>query len=184
MPAKPKYHDTCLRGSVEIQHCTRYCRLFRSTFTFTDQSVGANNWTWNYGNGTIQNSTTPINPSYTYPKSGTYSVSLAISDNVHGCKDTVVRSVVVYNYPQLSLSKNKYTCEIKPINLNAVTNINNPTYTWLPVTGLSATNIADPVATIANSQLIRLRLQILFPDVQLPTPSTLISSTDYPVANN
>ncbi len=53
--------------------------------TFTDASVGAKTWDWNFGNGNTSNSKTP--PAQTYPSEGGYTVSLTVTNGA-GASDT------------------------------------------------------------------------------------------------
>jgi gliding motility-associated-like protein len=64
------------------------------TVNFTDTSSatgGINSWQWDFGDGSISSSR---NPSHTYATSGTYTVSLIVTD-ANGCKNTVVRSKII-----------------------------------------------------------------------------------------
>lgn len=63
---------------------------------FTDASVNAVQWSWNFDDGSA-NDITP-SPSHTYPADGTYLVELIVT-NVFGCKDTLQQNVVVLPQP-------------------------------------------------------------------------------------
>ncbi len=71
------------------------------TVQFTDQSIptdGAiNAWLWDFGDGTTSSLQ---NPTHTYTTTGTFSVSLVVTD-IHGCGDDTVYSnlITVSNYP-------------------------------------------------------------------------------------
>lgn len=70
---------------------------------FTDQSTtagGMQSWTWNFGDGT---GSSLQNPTHTFPGSGTYSVSLIV-ENIYGCTDTIVQTVVIAPLPIASFS--------------------------------------------------------------------------------
>ncbi|MEO5643178.1 MAG: gliding motility-associated C-terminal domain-containing protein [Bacteroidia bacterium] len=56
---------------------------------FTDQSTGASQWYWNFGDG---GTSTVQDPSYTYGNEGTYPVTLIIT-SAGGCNDTAVSDV-------------------------------------------------------------------------------------------
>lgn len=64
-----------------------------SNVDFSDQSISASNWLWNFGNGLVSNQQ---NPSTTYTANGTYTVSLTISD-AFGCTNTFTSSVKISN---------------------------------------------------------------------------------------
>ncbi len=58
------------------------------TIQFTDLSVPADQWLWNFGDGS--GTSTLQNPVYTYTVPGIYSVTLIATNN--GCPDTAIRS--------------------------------------------------------------------------------------------
>ncbi|MGD2085351.1 MAG: PKD domain-containing protein [Candidatus Aminicenantes bacterium] len=57
------------------------------TVTFTDQSVGATSWSWNFGD---TGTSTEKNPVYTYNNTGTYTVSLTVYNS--SGSDTMVKT--------------------------------------------------------------------------------------------
>ena len=59
------------------------------TVNFTDQSIGATAWAWDFGDG---NTSSLQNPTHTYASNGSYQVSLAVP-NVGGCIDTLIQTV-------------------------------------------------------------------------------------------
>ena len=61
------------------------------TVSFRDQSAGAVQWLWNFGNGTTS---TQQNPSYTYTSPGEFTVTLTIT-NAAGCQNTVSKEKYV-----------------------------------------------------------------------------------------
>ena len=64
--------------------------------TFTDSSIGATGWSWNFGNGNT--STLSIPPAQNYTTAGTYTVSLtAIAAN--GCVNTKSATINVFQKP-------------------------------------------------------------------------------------
>ncbi|HTF04759.1 MAG TPA: choice-of-anchor L domain-containing protein, partial [Bacteroidia bacterium] len=75
--------------------------------TFTDNSVGATTYVWDFGDpgsGPL-NSSSQASPSHTYTSSGTYNVTLIVS-NAGGCSDTIVipNAVTVSAQPVAGLS--------------------------------------------------------------------------------
>jgi len=61
-----------------------------TTFTTSITGIGPYTYNWNYGDGTPNGTTN--NPTHTYATSGTYNVTLIVTD-VNGCKDTVVKQL-------------------------------------------------------------------------------------------
>jgi gliding motility-associated-like protein len=66
------------------------------TVTFINQSIGANTYFWNFGDPTTLADTSHLpNPSYTYPDTGVYQVTLIANPN-KPCSDTSVKTFYVY----------------------------------------------------------------------------------------
>ena len=63
--------------------------LNNATATFTDASLNATSWTWDFGDGSAPSSAQ--NPVHTYPASGTYTVTLTVGD---GCSTSVLTQAV------------------------------------------------------------------------------------------
>jgi gliding motility-associated-like protein len=64
---------------------------------FTDQSTGATQWQWDFGDGsTFSDTSNQQNPSYTYTDEtdGTYTVQLVVH-NQYGCVDDTTIEVIV-----------------------------------------------------------------------------------------
>jgi gliding motility-associated-like protein len=59
---------------------------------FTDQSIGADEWHWNFGDG---NTSTTQSPSHTYAAAGTYIVTLLVRNHETGCEYTKTQQVIV-----------------------------------------------------------------------------------------
>ena len=68
-----------------------------NTVQFSNNSFGASSYQWNFGDPTTTNDVSnAINPSYTYPDTGTYAVTLvAFSSFNPGCSDTTVGTVTI-----------------------------------------------------------------------------------------
>jgi len=62
--------------------------------TFTNQSSGATNWEWNFGDSTTS---TIWSPTHTYDQTGTFPVYLVVS-NASGCSDTAWAEIIVNDY--------------------------------------------------------------------------------------
>ncbi|MBI2968191.1 MAG: PKD domain-containing protein [Bacteroidetes bacterium] len=74
---------------------------------FTDFSMNATDWFWDFGDG---NTSTLQNPSNTYPAPGTYNACLTIFDSTTSCSDTVCQPVFIDAcYAGYSYSANNLT---------------------------------------------------------------------------
>ncbi|MGZ3861563.1 MAG: PKD domain-containing protein [Bacteroidia bacterium] len=75
----------------QVQSCTGL------TINFNNLSTGATHYLWNFGDGTTMNDTSTLkNPSYTYPDSGKYTVTLIVYGATPGCNDTSTQVFSVY----------------------------------------------------------------------------------------
>ena len=96
---------------------------------FTDQSIGADYWTWDFGDGTVS---TEKSPSHEFTTPGIYSISLTVTNKITGCSETKTDSVYVINeIADFTLSSNQ-VCKQEFVNLQAANS--NPEniseYTW------------------------------------------------------
>ncbi len=67
---------------------------------FTDQSISAVSWNWDFGDGTAN---TTNSPTHVYSAPGTYNVTL-IAANIFGCTDTISHSIIVNPNPVCSFT--------------------------------------------------------------------------------
>ena len=72
-----------------------------SPVTFTDASIGANQWAWDFGDGNTSNMQNPI---HSYADTGSFTVILAAGNN--GCWDTLVQAAYInINTPRADFSQ-------------------------------------------------------------------------------
>lgn len=81
IPPQPLFHDPCDGLTVN----------------FGNNSVNAETFHWDFGVVGISNDTSNLeNPIYTYPDTGSYSVTLIANPGL-SCADSTVRSILIYN---------------------------------------------------------------------------------------
>ncbi|MFN5323585.1 MAG: PKD domain-containing protein [Bacteroidota bacterium] len=116
--------------------------------SFSDSSINATNWFWNFGDGDSSNF---ANPTHVFSQPGVYYVILTTSDSA-GCTSyfQLPDSIVVYGNPEASYSLNSNTgCapfSVSPSNLST----NAVSYFWDFVDGSSSTD-ASPTHIYQNS---------------------------------
>lgn len=101
--------------------------LDRRRFTFSDSSIGATTWLWNFGDGTTS---TLQNPVHVFPSYATYNVTLTVSNDT--CTHTVTRPVAVINETPDFIATPNPVCRNSTVNFSA-TSINTGnivTYYW------------------------------------------------------
>jgi len=59
---------------------------------FTDQSLGADEWLWDFGDGNVSATQSPV---HTYSNPGFYTVTLKVINNTYGCDFTTTRQLRV-----------------------------------------------------------------------------------------
>lgn len=101
-------------------------------------------WSWNFGDG---NFSTVTNPQHIYNSAGAFPVSLSVVSDL-GCSDTIIKTANVYSLPPVNAGPDVTICPGNSVQLNASGGIY---YSWLPSSGLSNSNISNPVATPLTS---------------------------------
>lgn len=118
-----------------------------ATAQFTNSSIGGTSYQWNFGDGSpLSNAQAPA---HVFSAPGQYTVAMVLSDN-SGCAtgDTATLQVTVLPPPVAAVQPATPYCPGGSAQLQAS---GGATYSWSPATGLSATNIADPVASPAQT---------------------------------
>lgn len=108
-----QYWDTVITEATLFYHSQHkpiadYSHLTNNlSVDFTDASIGATNWLWNFGDG---NTNSTQNPSHTYATAGTYIVSLYIENGIDSW-DTISNSITVDT--QSKINSNTETNDIR-----------------------------------------------------------------------
>lgn len=123
---------------IDSMHC------IGSSDVFTNTSVGANTYNWNFGDG--QTSTSQNPPTHTYATAGTYTVELSISDNLYNCTDVIQKEMTIYPLPTFTVSATNI-CLGDSADLYATVD-SNYQYNWLPNLHLDNSTSASPKAGI------------------------------------
>jgi gliding motility-associated-like protein len=96
---------------------------------FTDASIGADTWHWDFGDGS---STGIQNPVHDYAMSGTYTVQLTVTNNSTGCSFAIMNVVNALKEVPDFVSSAPAVCKNSPVTFTAVNSIpaNISAYTW------------------------------------------------------
>jgi len=115
-----------------------------SLLSFTNNSQGANTYTWYLEDSIIYNVHTPQPIMYynnsLYPK--TYNISLSIN-SVIGCKDSISKIVIIYPLPKINVCNDTIICKGDTAFLWAS---GGTQYEWLPNNYLNNNLISNPYA--------------------------------------
>ncbi|MES2287101.1 MAG: PKD domain-containing protein [Bacteroidota bacterium] len=102
------FTDSCLNNPMD----------FIDSSTVSSGSIAS--WSWDFGDGNLNTFQNPSN-AYIYP--GTYSVILIVTTN-NGCKDTVVKTVVVNPLPTAQFSASN-VCDGNVVSFNDLSTISS-----------------------------------------------------------
>lgn len=109
-------------------------------YSFTDQSLNADAYFWQFGDGTTFTGANP--PVHNYPAPGTYTVSLGVANAQLGCNDTMVRQIVLHPLPEVT-AVGDTVCEGQVASLQVLDVIAGADYQWSgddPVTNAGQPN--------------------------------------------
>jgi gliding motility-associated-like protein len=122
-------------------------------YTFTDRSIQATTWNWNFGDGSTFNGQSP--PAHIFPASGSYNVSLITTNG--SCSYTLTRTITIAdNTPNFSVSPPE---GCKPFNTMLIAAAPNPglikTYEWnfgdgSPVSASASTAVSHTFSLPGN----------------------------------
>ena len=107
------------------------CMGLPINFTNTGDSIDVS-FNWDFGANSAPSSSTDENPSnIIYDSQGTKEISLIITNNVTGCKDTVYHTVTIHETPNVSFTSNAPVCGDEGVDFqNTGSSGSNWSYTW------------------------------------------------------
>ncbi len=110
------------------------------TFTFTDQSVGADQWLWNFGDGTTS---TLQNPVHTYADTGNYTITLTVINLASGCDHSTSQPIRIVNEKAAFTATDTIICKGNAITFMALSNVPSDiaSYAWDYGDGMTATGM-------------------------------------------
>lgn len=120
--------------------CSSDTVYFNDTIISTNSTILTRSW--DFGDG---KNSTAADPNHFYAAAGTYQVMLIIG-NTTGCKDTIVKTVVIHGLPGVNITAAADSIcpgQLTGLQLSAS---GATSYSWSPATGLSCTNCPNPVA--------------------------------------
>lgn len=109
---------------------------------FQNLTTGATQWQWNFGDGVTSNS---FEPEHIFQQPGQYTITLIATDN-QDCVIADTTSITLTILPGV----NPDVQPVEPLCLGQQVQLDgsgSPNLFWLPDPTLSATNMADPIAT-------------------------------------
>ncbi len=127
------------------------------TKSFIDESIGADEWHWDFGDGSTS---TLQNPVHTYTQTGNYTVTLTVVNHRTGCDYTTPKTLIVADERALFTSADQVLCRNTSTQFTATSQNANPMitgYSWDFGNGTTATgNPATATYTTAGTYAVRL----------------------------
>ncbi|MFN5223506.1 MAG: PKD domain-containing protein [Bacteroidota bacterium] len=150
--------------------------------SFSNQSVNANSYHWDFGNGDTSNLATP---NYNYTAPGSFQVQLIAFTNM-GCADTLVLPGLITVHPTPAAAfttSGNAGCSPYPVAFtNNSTFLSGPTYNWIFGSGANA-SAASPSYTYADSGNYQVTLVIVNQEGCSDTATANIQVNLTPTAN-
>jgi len=136
---KPEY--VTVLGPATTFEASGTSACMGATINFTDLSIGAVEWEWNFGEGNIS---TEQNPSFTYNETGSFVVTLFSQDTL-GCSAfyTIPLPIEINPYPEAAFTTSD-TTGCAPLNFS-VQNLSSgaSTYQWF-INGSDYSTVYEP----------------------------------------
>lgn len=117
----------------------------RKKVTFTDLSIGANSWLWDFGDSTMS---TQQNPIHVYNTFGPRVVTLTVHNNATGCNSTFSVLLVTADLDAQFAADDSVVCKGQPVNFTAQSGTYYLNYAWDFGDGVSQ---ASPAPTISHT---------------------------------
>ena len=142
---------------------------FQNTSTIADNTTLTSEW--NFGNG---QTSTADNPGTSYPNSGNQSVTLVVT-SVNGCKDTIVKPVTVYAFPNAPIITSNSPIECPGDDFIFSANaIGGATYYWTGPQNFTSNNRENTIkATEENEGNYSVYIEVN----GCPSPASVITMT-------
>lgn len=98
------------------------------TLIFTDLSIGADEWLWDFGDGTTSISQNVV---HTFPDTGLFTIQLTVINHTTGCDDIRTQTVRIVDEVANFVATDTVICKYTSTTFNAIGN--NPAYVTLYV---------------------------------------------------
>ncbi len=123
---------------------------------FTDNSIGADEWNWDFGDGNTSNLPSPV---HTYTSAGSFIVKLTVKNNVTGCEHSKTAQVIVADEQADFSATELEICKRSSTTFNGVVNNTGAivNFEWDFGDGTTGTGNAVPhVYLLAGSYTVQL----------------------------
>jgi gliding motility-associated-like protein len=119
----------------------------RKSVTFTNTSIGATSWIWDFGDGTTYNGQNP--PVHQYAANGSYTVTLTVSNGT--CTHVKTETIKIFDLVAAFTATPNPVCSGTPIHFDAVEDSSISAYTWNFGDGITLVSSKDTVTHLYAS---------------------------------
>ncbi|MBL7984210.1 MAG: PKD domain-containing protein, partial [Flavobacteriales bacterium] len=127
-------------AQIDINGPDYVCLPFAADFN--NSSTGGSTYDWDFGDGS---GSTDFEPEHTYTDTGLFTITMVLSDADDCTPDDTARiTILVVDPLDASIDPVDPICTGGDVQLQAY---GGHAFTWFPAEGLSATNIANPIAS-------------------------------------
>jgi gliding motility-associated-like protein len=116
--------------------------------TFIDKSIGADIYSWDFGVPSMTDDTSNLaNPSYTYPNSGTYTITLTAINSTTGCSHESVKTLILNSAEDVVVTLSD-TAGCTPLSISVSNTSSLATYSWIAEGAIvNDSTLAQPTIT-------------------------------------
>ncbi len=129
---------------------------------FTDHSIGADEWNWNFGDGATSVLQSPV---HTYADTGTYTITLLVKNYTTGCEYTKTETIQIISEKANFNVSDSVICKNNSINFTAIgnNNINVTSFEWSFGDGTTSNNsTVSHIYTLAGKYTVQLIVTDIF----------------------
>ncbi|UKN00762.1 gliding motility-associated C-terminal domain-containing protein [Paracrocinitomix mangrovi] len=110
--------------------------------TFTDtSSTGVNSWSWNFGGAVSPNTTSDQNPTVCPNSTGTFTITLIVSDGTS--TDTTTQTIIVYESPVVDAGLDTTINIAQSVSITSTVSPSGGTYSWSDPNDVDCDDCAD-----------------------------------------
>ncbi len=126
--------------------------------TFTDASIGADEWNWDFGDGTTSTQKSPV---HTYADTGSYTITLLVRNYTTGCEYTKTDNIRIIAEKANFTASDTVICKNNSVTFTPVGNnaANLVSYEWLFGDGGTSGN-ANPLHIYTQAGIYTIQLII------------------------
>lgn len=130
------FNNLILVHPPNVRFTASYNCANRKLYTFINQSSGAMQYSWNFGDGSPLS--TAVNPTHTFASTGTYTVTLTATNTTYNCTNIYQQTVDIFDFPTTFSANDTAFC-LGELSTYSTVQLPNVLYTYIYGTGQTST---------------------------------------------